>query len=324
MEPLITIIIPVYKVEKYLARCLDSVISQTYENLEIIVVDDGSPDSCPEICDQYATKDERIMVIHQTNQGQSSARNAGLDRAKGKYIAFVDSDDYVDQNYIRHMYQAISHNKADFVICAYFSVAFGKELSLKLPKRSCGIITRDEYWMMETTDGTMCSIALWNKLFKSELWTKLRFKEGRYAEDSFAMTQYVKEANCVYVMDEPLYYYVHRADSEVHRFEIKNMDSMEARLERADYYYQEGNRKALRNCLSQVRGGLAYVYQRLDVNEPAAGSRYHELRERYKKLYKLAYIGLDPLLSQKGRKNAVYKYSDTLYAHLMGMKRKTQ
>lgn len=93
MKDLISIIVPVYKVEKYLRRCIQSIICQTYSNIEIILVDDGSPDRCPEICDEYASKDERIKVIHQENKGVSAARNAGLDAAKGEYVAFVDSDD---------------------------------------------------------------------------------------------------------------------------------------------------------------------------------------------------------------------------------------
>ena len=106
-EPLISIIVPVYRVESYLSRCVDSLLAQTYQNLEIILVDDGSPDQCPQICEDYAKKEERIHVIHQENRGLSGARNAGIDVAKGEYLAFVDSDDYVSDDYIQVMYDAI-------------------------------------------------------------------------------------------------------------------------------------------------------------------------------------------------------------------------
>lgn len=108
-EDLISIVIPVYKVELYLEKCIESIINQTYKNLEIIIVDDGSPDNCPKICDEYAQKDNRIKVIHKENGGLSDARNAGIDVAAGKYIAFVDSDDYVSNDYIEYMYNLIKN-----------------------------------------------------------------------------------------------------------------------------------------------------------------------------------------------------------------------
>lgn len=116
-EDLISIIIPIYKVEEYLKRCVDSVINQTYKNLEIILIDDGSPDSCGKICDEYAKINNKIYVIHQQNQGVSAARNAGIDKAKGKYICFIDSDDYVDANYIEVLHDGMK--KCDLSICSY-------------------------------------------------------------------------------------------------------------------------------------------------------------------------------------------------------------
>ena len=116
MNDLISIIIPVYKVEKYLNKCIDSVIGQTYKNLEIILVDDGSPDNCPRICNEYASIDKRAIVIHKENGGLSSARNAGLDIAKGEYIFFLDSDDYIAENTIERLYKALVLEKADIAI----------------------------------------------------------------------------------------------------------------------------------------------------------------------------------------------------------------
>ena len=116
-EDLISIVIPVYKVEKYLEKCVESVINQTYKNLEILLVNDGSPDNCPKICDEYAQKDNRIKVIHKENGGLSDARNAGIDVAAGKYIAFVDSDDYVSNDYIEYMYNLIKEYNTQMATC---------------------------------------------------------------------------------------------------------------------------------------------------------------------------------------------------------------
>ena len=117
MKPLISVIVPIYKVEKYLTICVDSLLHQSYGNLEIILVDDGSPDECPAICDQYQNKDNRIKVIHKKNGGLSDARNAGLDIAQGEYVAFVDSDDFIDEDYICKLYDALQQNRASIAVC---------------------------------------------------------------------------------------------------------------------------------------------------------------------------------------------------------------
>ena len=132
-NPLISVVIPIYKVEKYLCECVDSVINQTYTNLEIILVDDGSPDNCPAICDDYASKDSRIKVIHKENGGQSSARNAGIKIAKGEYISFIDSDDYVSPVYIEQLYSTLKRSGAGLSCCTYSA----------LPQKLSNIITDD-------------------------------------------------------------------------------------------------------------------------------------------------------------------------------------
>ena len=120
-NPLVSIIVPIYKVEPYLRRCLDSIVNQTYTNLEIILVDDGSPDGCPQICDEYAAKDKRIVVIHKENGGLSDARNAGLDICKGEYIFFIDSDDWIKTDTIEFLYKITQDKKSDIVIGDYIT-----------------------------------------------------------------------------------------------------------------------------------------------------------------------------------------------------------
>ena len=118
-KSLISVIVPIFKVESYLGKCIDSILSQTYKNIEIILVDDGSPDSCPQICDLYSEKDNRIKVIHKNNGGLSDARNAGLIVSKGEYVCFVDGDDFVETEYVERLYTAIKKCNADLAICGF-------------------------------------------------------------------------------------------------------------------------------------------------------------------------------------------------------------
>ena len=120
MEELISVVVPVYNVEKYIDKCINSIINQTYKNLEIILVDDGSPDNCGNICDEYAKKDNRIIVIHKENGGLSDARNTGIEVSKGKYITFIDSDDYISDNYVSFLYNLIIEYKADISIGKHY------------------------------------------------------------------------------------------------------------------------------------------------------------------------------------------------------------
>ena len=119
---LVSVIVPIYNVEKYLRKCVDSILNQTYKNLEIILVDDGSPDNCGNICDEYALSDSRIRIIHKKNGGLSDARNAGLDIARGNYILFVDSDDYIDETMVEKLYEALEKEKAEMSLCSFVYV----------------------------------------------------------------------------------------------------------------------------------------------------------------------------------------------------------
>ena len=143
-DELITVIVPVYKVEKYLDRCVQSIVDQTYTNLEIILVDDGSPDNCPKMCDEWAKKDKRIKVIHKQNGGLSDARNAGLEKAKGKYVGFVDSDDYISPIMYEKLYKCIIDNQADMAMCGFSTVDEKGKVTyineLNLPNCNCNNI----------------------------------------------------------------------------------------------------------------------------------------------------------------------------------------
>lgn len=208
-HPLISVIIPVYNVEPYLRQCLDCIINQTYTNLEIILVDDGSPDNCPHICEEYAAKDNRIIVIHKENGGLSDARNAGLDICKGEYISFVDSDDLLDINAINSMYNA---SKDASIIIANTKVFIGDDLPYRNKNTLCQdndykILYSDDLLLSLCKDGPIHLRSVWGKLFKKDLFQNIRFPKGKLYEDMYVnYLLYFYAAKNTFI-STPLYYY---------------------------------------------------------------------------------------------------------------------
>ncbi len=203
-KDLISIIVPVYKVEQYLDKCVQSIVEQTYENLEIILVDDGSPDNCPKMCDTWAKKDSRIKVIHKQNGGVSSARNMALDIAKGEYIGFVDSDDYIKSNMYETLISMMINNDLELSNCGY---------TYSLENESCK--SYDEIAFMdidEAANAMICtgeiSSYLFCKLFKSEYIKELRFDTSiTIAEDLIFCLEYIKRVSRIGLSQEQLYVY---------------------------------------------------------------------------------------------------------------------
>lgn len=215
--PLISVIIPVYNVEKYLHRCLDSVIAQTYQNLEIICVDDGSIDESGRICDQYAVRDARIKVIHQENQGLSAARNRGLDAAEGEYIAFVDSDDYILEDMYKKMLDKLLNYNVDLCVCQWqyeFSdgrqVVKRKNIDPTIYGRKTSLEFARFLYMGNYENGVV--VVAWNKLYRRALLDKIRF-EGRIHEDEAFCGRIMAKNISVYVMEEQFYVYAQNGDS---------------------------------------------------------------------------------------------------------------
>ncbi len=179
-EPLISVIVPIYKVEKYLTKCIDSIIVQSYKNLEIILVNDGSPDNCSQICDEYEKKDMRIKVIHKENGGLSSARNAGLDIANGEYIGFVDSDDSIHEDMYKVLYNNLVENNADISQCSI--VLDDSEHTIEKQKTT---IYSGVNFFKATVEHKL-SMTVWNNLYKAKIWSETRFLDGYYYEDVLA------------------------------------------------------------------------------------------------------------------------------------------
>lgn len=212
---LVSIIVPVYNTEKYLSTCIDSIINQTYKNLEIIIVDDGSTDSSPKICDEYACRDSRIKVIHKKNGGLSSARNAGLDVITGNYISFIDSDDYIAQTFIENLLNALHNDNSDFAMCNFIQINENNEVLFEFPQINSdeiGCHTISDFWRTFEKHATV-SIVSWNKLYRRRLFDDIRYLEGHIHEDLYIMPDITEGSSTVSFVIEPMYYYVKHSDS---------------------------------------------------------------------------------------------------------------
>lgn len=202
---MISVIVPVYDVEKYLETCMESLVGQTYEDFEIVVIDDGSTDGSGAICDKWAEKDSRVRVFHQQNAGVAVARNVGLELARGEYIAWVDSDDYVDKRYLEGLLHAKETTGADMVMCSFYTDTDGEvEYTGKELFRAEEL---DKQTFLERLYTYGMYSVLWNKLLPKEAYRGIEFPPGRVFEDSSVMCQLTRNCKKITVIEEPLYFY---------------------------------------------------------------------------------------------------------------------
>jgi len=226
MDPCISIIIPVYNVELYLEKCIESVINQTYKNLEIILIDDGSPDHCGEICEQFALKDKRIRVIHKENGGLSSARNIGLELFTGDYIGFVDSDDWIENSMYERLLEKAIEVDASIVQCGYQIMTMDGRIKRKHVFRDEVFITNqlilDAYFSQ-----TNIHVVVWNKLYKRNLFENVRMVEGRLYEDTMASIEIMLQCNRFASIEGVYYNYLFNINSITKSsFTPKKMDAI--------------------------------------------------------------------------------------------------
>ena len=263
MQDKVSIIVPVYNTAAYLDKCVESIASQTYKNLEVLLIDDGATDGSGKLCDRWAEKDSRIRVIHKENGGLSDARNAGLERATGDYIAFVDSDDHITADMIEKLLRALLSADADMSICNCLQVY---EDGTPLPEAEEGQIIRDEVLSgfaviekMPEEMGFLYHIA-WNKLYRKELFAEVRFPKGKLCEDVFIAHRLLAQCGKVACISDSCYYYVQRTGSILHSKSSKyELHEAEAFLDRA-FFCSE-------NRLTQCAG---HAYWRAAMMLPGA------------------------------------------------------
>ena len=214
METLISVIIPVYNVEAYLARCIDSVLAQTFANLEILLVDDGATDTSGAICDEYATRDSRIRVIHKANGGLSDARNAGLEACRGEYVVFIDSDDYISPLHIQNLWEALSAHDADIAV-SDFLVSESSDAAFRNEKTQTLCYTTQEA-LREMFYAKAFSCSACGKLYRKAVFGQVRFPKGMLFEDLYTIPRVTQNASRVVFSDDVTYCYFQRSGSIVH------------------------------------------------------------------------------------------------------------
>lgn len=294
---LISIIIPVYNVEKYLNKCIESVVKQTFKNLEIILIDDGSTDSSGNICDEWKMKDERIIVIHKENGGVSSARNAGLDIAQGEYVGFVDSDDYIDNQMYEVLLKQTQKFNTELSFCNFFDVdEKGKKESSNMEYKC--ILTKKEV-MSGMFQNNNENFALWNKLVKREKLKNIKFDENiKIYEDALFCFQMIENVNSISFCKNNLYFYTDREGSTLMEENIKSKVTTLIAMEKINKILEKNDiQERFQQQCDYI--GRVYLYEEISKNQNnnINFSTYKDIAKKYLR---------DGLLKEKiGLKNKV-------------------
>ena len=288
MKDLISIIVPVYNVEKYVEKCLISIINQTYKNIEIIIVNDGSVDNSKKICESLKKKDKRIKLYNIKNIGLSGARNYGIEKSKGKYISFIDSDDYIDNNMIETLYNNLIKEKADISCCSFYEV-FKDEIIKKNEEEKYYVMNKKQAIKKTFLDRGL-DVYTWNKLYKKELFDNIKFPLGKKSQDRFVMYEIFDNTNKIVYDSICLYYYVQRNNSAANNLKNVNTDSIEASL-----------------------NAISYLRKYRDI-KPLAIKEYLQTRLRvYKKI--VYYNGKDDIKIRKDLIREFKNYSNIKYTN---------
>lgn len=282
---LVSVIVPVYKVEKYLDRCVESIINQTYRNLEIILVDDGSPDHCPAMCDTWAERDSRIRVIHKANGGLSDARNTGMSVANGEYISFIDSDDWIAPRFYEKLLEAIERDGSDIATCTVEMLwEDGAPPKMLTEKINCVLVPNEA--QAELLAEHKLKQPVWYKLYRTSLVKNIPFEKGKYHEDVFWSYQAVGTAKKISVLDYVGYYYWQRKGSIMGEgYSIRRLDRVEAICRRYEYfekYFPELKEAALSavwgECIYQGQMAMTYLNKE---NQKKVFSRLNSIQRKY-------------------------------------------
>lgn len=303
---LVSIIVPIYGVEAYLDRCIISLRNQTYRNIEIILVDDGSPDSCPSICDRHAEEDKRIRVIHKKNGGLSDARNCGITYAVGDYIAFVDSDDYISCYFVEILLLLAIENEADIVVCKY-DMFSGERYEKKKENYNIIDVYCGHKQIMDNFFNKNCGISVvsWTKLYRRKLFNNIEFPVGRNYEDEATTYKVFYKASKTVYTNAVLYYYFQRSNSITGQsMGIKNLVAFTSLEEVIRFYDEKGEVKLRRKAIWRLFRTLK-IYQ-IKIEEEI--KKYGASEER-----QLVRKKLQELYNEKLKKYGPFRFRTELY-----------
>ncbi|HFI0136056.1 TPA: glycosyltransferase family 2 protein [Streptococcus suis] len=288
MKDLVSIIVPIYNVEKFLPRCIESICNQTYENIEILLINDGSTDESEQICVDFMARDPRIRYFLKENGGLSDARNYGIERACGKYLAFIDSDDFVESDFILRLYDALVQQNASVAIAGFSKVDENGTILKKeqLENEELVLTGREVCKKLHSEKGQVFVVA-WNKLYKKELFTNLKYAKGKLHEDEYLAYQLFYEIEPIAIVEECLYYYVERRESitRTQMTDLRFECLIEYQLLRIDFFNSKNDSELL--TLNQ-QAFLLFVIQFLEQNRSGfvTPEKKAKLRGLYTKIYK--------------------------------------
>lgn len=284
----INITVPVYKVEEYLDRCVESLLNQTFTNFQLILVDDGSPDACGVMLDEYARRDSRIIVIHQQNGGLSAARNAGIELALKlgdcQWITFVDSDDWVHKDYLKYLYDACKKNNADVAVCGYYETSADKSQADEKAGDSIAV-TPEDLWcnyrgkrITEIDEYMVSPTVAWGKLYRMELFKQIRYPFGKLHEDEFITYKILFSLDKIALVQSGLLYYFQNPQSIVgSRWNLKRLDCIEALKGQTDFFRKNRFENAHRYARISLYDNLIYSINQLEY----AGYRFKKVKYKF-------------------------------------------
>lgn len=290
----ISIIVPIYNAEKYLNRCISSIIKQTYTDLEIILVDDGSKDTSGDICDYWQKNDDRIIVVHQENSGVSAARNKGICQSTGKYIMMLDSDDYMATQTVQLLYQAIIKEDAQIAICdfvegeddAYYFQINQPPISSVLEVLTAENATRRLY---DSSHSALQYGTPWAKLYRASLFDGIQYPVGKIFEDIYITHELLGKCDRIVVCPQKLIYYYNHSDSIMHQeFHLGKLDYLEACANRIKYYKKQGYKELPEIAYDEYLHSLVWEYSRArDLLANKAAMK--DIHKRFKEVYRRGY-----------------------------------
>lgn len=320
--PEISVIVPVYKVEQYLRRCVDSILAQTFTDIEVILVDDGSPDGCPAICDGYAQRDKRVKVIHQKNQGVSVARNAGLDwvfaNSDSQWISFVDSDDWVHPRFLEYLHRAATENNVQISVCDYCRESIYEEPKSNVEYDTLKVTSLQLYQHLEKS---LLFTVVWNKLYYKSLFEKIRFPVGKISEDTFVSYKLMYKCPQIVFIKHPLYfYYINQTGITSSTYSPVRLVELDALKLQQQFFHEQQATDWEKSCIIRTIRTYAFHIQKcsefplLKQYETKLQQELRRLLKSNKKFYKLS-LPRDAWISE-----TVYPKRMSFYWKMMRLK----
>lgn len=309
MSELISVIVPIYNVEKYLDRCIKSILNQSYKNLDIILIDDGSKDRCSEICDQWERKDNRITVIHKENSGLSDTRNIGIELSHGSYLSFIDSDDYVHKDFIKILYELCKKYDSDISMCGVYETCEEEDTTKNIKGGNEEVKYTKS--ILSKKDSLYC--VAWNKLYKREVFQNVRYPKGKIHEDVAVIYKLLYFSNKVAITDIKLYFYFNNPNSIMRsNYTKKHLDILDGLYDSYLFFIRNNEEEYAFNVLNDYIDNILDQYKQCQTLGKDAKEIEKNLLIKYSTTYKSVLLNVKISIISK-IKYIVYRFIPKLY-----------